>query len=56
MAYPLSASAQAWQARARDWLNCPLRPDGVGRWANEMQRTALARSVRKGGLQGVMGL
>ena len=54
MAYPLSASAQAWQAKAREWLNRPLRVGGMVQWASEMQRTTLARRVGKCGVQGVV--
>ena len=47
MAYPLSASAQAWQAKAREWLNRPVRVGGMGQWASEMQRITLVRRVGK---------
>ena len=54
MAYPLSASAQAWQAKVREWLNRPLRLGGLGQWASEMQRITLVRRVGKCGVQGAM--
>ena len=54
MAYPLSASAQAWQAKAREWLNRPLRVGGLGQWASEMQRITLVLRVGKCGVQGVV--
>jgi hypothetical protein len=47
MAYPLSASAQARQAKAREWLNRPVRVGGMGQWASEMQRITLVRRVGK---------
>ena len=54
MAYPLSASAQAWQAKARECLNRLRRVCGMGQWASEMQRITLARRVGKCGVQGVV--
>ena len=54
MAYPLSASAQAWQAKAREFLNRPLRVCDKGQWASEMQRITLARRVGKCAVQGVV--
>jgi L-asparaginase II len=54
MAYPLSASAQAWQAQVRECVNRPLRVGGMGQWDSEMQRTTLARRVGKCGFQGVV--
>ena len=55
MAYPLSASAQAWQAKVREWLNRPLRVGRIVEGASEIQRLIIARSVRKCGVQGVIG-
>jgi hypothetical protein len=55
MAYPLSASAQAWQAKVREWLNRPLRMGRIVAGASEIQRPIIARSVRKCGVQGVIG-
>ena len=55
MAYPLSASAQAWQAKVREWVNRVLRVGRIGQWASEMQRLIIARSVLKCGVQGVNG-
>jgi alkylation response protein AidB-like acyl-CoA dehydrogenase len=55
MAYPLSASAQAWQAKAREWVNRALRVGRIVEGASEIQRLIIARSVLKCGVQGVIG-
>ena len=55
MAYPLSASAQAWQAKVLEWVDRPLRVDRIVEGASERQRLIIARSVRKCGVRGVIG-
>ena len=55
MAYPLSASAQAWHTKARACVVWRLRMDRMGGGTSDIQRLIIARSVLKRGVDGVIG-